>query len=386
MYRIALTMLLGNRSKFLGILLGLTFAALLIVQQAGMFFGIMDNSFSTLQSMRAVDIWVMDSQSKFFDDLKPLLDKNLYRVRGITGVDWAVPYFRGTTTARLSDGRLQDVFLIGLDDTSLTGGPYRMIEGQLTDLRRSQGVVVDEVGASGKLAKPPSQPGGKPSPLVVGDTLEMNDRRAVVVGIVRGPRIWGDQPVVYTTYSRAVGYTPAQRRQLSYILAKSADGSDPSEVCRRITAATGLQAKTAGQFTEMTVLYLVFNTALAMTFGVSVFFGFLVGTAIAGQMFYNFTIENLRYFGTLKAMGMTNIGLVQMVFVQAAIVGFLGWGIGIGVASAAGWFLRDSELGFRLPWQLYLASLVSILSITFGAALLSLKQVVQLEPAIVFRE
>jgi putative ABC transport system permease protein len=385
MFRIALEMLFGDRAKFFGIVAGLTFAALLIIQQAGLFCGLMERSYSAIRDVPAANVWVMDPQSKFMDDVKPMLDRELHRVRGVAGVEWAVPYYRGGLTARLADGRLQDVFLIGLDDATLVGGPYRMVKGQLLDLRQSQGIIVDRGAAEGKLARPSATPGGTRRPLTVGDSLEINDQRAVVVGIAEAPRIWGDLPVVYTTYSRAFRFTPAQRRRLSYILVRTSQGHDPADVCRRINRATGMAARTADELRDLTVAFMLQETAIPMLFGVSVAFGFLIGTAIAGQMFYNFTIENLRHFGTLKALGLSNAALARMVLLQALTVGLIGWALGLGAASALGWYMRGTDLGFLLPWQLFLGSLAAILLISAGAALLSLRRVLRLEPAIVFR-
>ena len=385
MYRIALKMLFGDRAKYFGIVAGLTFAALLIIQQAGLFFGLLERCYANIRDVPAANVWVMDPQAKFMDDVKPLLDRELHRVRGVAGVEWAVPYYRGGLTARLADGRLQDVFLIGLDDATLTGGPYRMVQGQLLDLRRSQAVIVDRLAAEGKLARPAATPGGPRRPLVVGDTLEMNDQRAVVVGLADAPRIWGDSPVIYTLYSRARHFAPAQRRRLSYILVRTSPGHDPGDVCRRINRVTGLAARTADELRDLTVAYVMRETAVPMLFGISVAFGFLIGTAIAGQMFYNFTIDNLRHFGTLKAMGLSNAAVARMVLLQAFTVAVIGWALGLGAASAIGWQMRGTELRFLLPWQLFLGSLGAILFISAGAALLSLRRVMRLEPAIVFR-
>src|SRR5262249_37142192 len=155
---------------------------------------------------------VMDPKVQFVDDIKPLQDTVLYRVRGIEGVEWAMPLYKGLLKARLQNGVFQTCNVIGLDDATLAGGPPVMAQGALADLRRSQGMIVDEVGASTKLARVPEDKdgrpikGAKPVPLTVGDTLEVNDRRAVVVGICRVSRTFQSQPVIYTTYTRALEY------------------------------------------------------------------------------------------------------------------------------------------------------------------------------------
>jgi len=117
----------------------------------------------------------------------------------------------------------------------------------------------------------------------------------------------------------------------------------------------------------------------------SVLLGFIVGTAIAGQTFYNFTLDNLRYFGTLKAMGATNGKLLRMIMLQAVTVGVTGYGLGVGSASLFGLLTRHSELAFRLPWQVLALSWGAVWLICIGSALLSIWKVMKLEPAVVFR-
>ena len=114
-------------------------------------------------------------------------------------------------------------------------------------------------------------------------------------------------------------------------------------------------------------------------------FMFLVGVAITGQTFHSFTLDNLRYFGTLKAMGATNGKLLGMIVLQAMIVGFIGYGLGVGAASLFGWLTSTSELAFRLPWQLLVLSGTAVLLICAGSAFVSIFKVFRLEPAIVFK-
>jgi len=113
--------------------------------------------------------------------------------------------------------------------------------------------------------------------------------------------------------------------------------------------------------------------------------GFLIGTAIAGQTFYNFTLENLRYFGTLKAMGATNGILLRMILLQALMVGAIGYGLGVGGASLFGLAMRGTELAFRLTRELLYISAGAIVIIIVFSAVISIYKVMRLEPAIVFK-
>jgi putative ABC transport system permease protein len=385
MNRVALQMLVGDRAKFLGIVFGITFASLLMTQQMSIFIGLMHRTFSAITDMGQPDVWVMDEKVQFIDDIKPLQSTQLYRVRGVEGVEWAVPIYKGLLKARLPNGNFQTCNVLGLDDATLIGGPPVMVEGRVEDLRRADAVIVDEHAASGKLARPPAVPGGPQQPLQVGDTLELNDHRAVVVGICQVQRTFQSQPVVYTTYSRATTFAPRERKLLSFVLVGAAPGQDLGQLCRRIEASTGLLALGRDEFKWKTVVYFMKYTGIPINFGMAVLLGFLVGTAIAGQTFYTFTIENLKQFGALKAMGASNLALLRMILLQALLVGTLGYGIGVGLASLFGIVSRNSELAFLMPWQVLAVTAGAVTLICALAALISIRRVVLLEPAIVFK-
>ena len=385
MYRIALKMLVGDRGKYLGIIMGLTFASLLITQQSSIFTGLMTRTYGAINDLSQPDIWVMDPKVLFIDDIKPLQDMELFRVRGVEEVEWAVPLYKGLLKARLEDGNFQICNVLGLDDATLIGGPPQMIEGNLSDLRQQDAIIVNDVGAKTRLAKRPKEQGGKPIPLQIGDTLEINDHRAVVVGICRVSRTFQSQPVIYTTYSRATVFAPRERKLLSFVLVKARQGEDLKALCGRIKLTTGLAAYTAQEFKDVTYNYYMKYTGIPINFGIAVALGFLIGTAIAGQTFYNFTLENLRYFGTLKAMGATNGILLRMILLQALMVGALGYGLGVGGASLFGYLLGGTELSFRLTQELLYVSAGAIMIIIIFSALISIHKVMRLEPAIVFK-
>ncbi|MBK9128911.1 MAG: ABC transporter permease [Phycisphaerales bacterium] len=383
MNAIAIKMLLGDRAKYLGILLGVTLTSFLITQQGSIFVGIMSRTFGFIVDTSIADIWVMDEKVQFVDDSKPMQDTMLLRVRGVEGVDWAMPLYKSLLRARLDDGNYQQCNVIGVDDTTLVGGPSRVIAGHLEDLRAQDAVIVDAVGAARRLAK--IQPDGTRRPLGIGDTLELNDSRAVVVGLCQTTRTFQSQPVVYTTYSRATRFAPRERRMLTFILVKAKPGEALDELCARIRETTGLAAYTGDEFSWMTVMYFIRNTGIPINFGTAVILAFLVGTAIAGQQFYNFTHDNLRYLGALKAMGAGNLLLLRMVVLQALLVGLLAYGLGVGLASAFGYAMRNTELAFRLlPQQLYTTGVV-VLTVCALSAAVSMIKVVRLEPAVVFK-
>ncbi len=381
--RLGLTMLVGDRAKFLGILLGVSFAALLITLQGSMFAGVMYRTIGLIRDTGAAQIWVMDPKVQFIDDLKPLADADLDRVRSVPGVAWAVPFFKGVLRARLNDGTYQSCTVLGLDDTSLTGGPPKMVAGRLEDLRRADGVIVDALGARTKLARTLAD--GTRWPLAIGDELELSDRRAVVVGLCEVSKVFGSFPTIYTTYRRATAFAPPERRQMSFVIAQAAGDTDPLALCASISKATGLQALTQDGFARATVVYFLRNTPIPINIGLGVILSFLIGAAITGLTFHQFVHENLRYLGALKAMGATDAMLARLTIVQAMTVGFIGYGCGTGLACLIGYLMRNTEAQFRTPWYLLVFCAVAVAVICGLAALVGLRKVVKLEPAIVFR-
>ena len=377
---VALKMLFGDRGRFLGIVLGLTFASLLITQQMSIFLGLLARAHAAVRDTPQADLWIMDRSMEAIDlgGVRPLPDTALDRVRGVTGVAWAVPHLRQPLEASLGLGLRRDVLLIGVDDQSFIGLPP-VTAGRAEDLRQEGAVLLDEEGAA-KFAR-----AGRA--LGIGDVFEINDHRAVVVGLVKAkPAIWFGS-YVYTTASRAREWTPRTRRNLSYVIAGVQPGSDRAAVAAAVEAATGLRAATGEEFQSGSASFFARNTGIPINFGMAVGLGFLVGTAVSGMLFLQFTRDNLRYLGALKAMGASDGLLLRMTLLQAGIVGLLGYGLGTGTAAMFGALAGGGagQLAWLMPPWLLIVTGGAILCIVLGAALLSLRTVLRLEPAVVFR-
>ncbi len=378
----ALKMLIGDKVKYVGIVLGLCFASFIITQQSSILLGIIARTFGFITDTSQPNIWVMDPSVQYIDDIKPLKDTDLYRIQGVEGVQWAVPLYKGMIQARLPNGTFQTCVLIGIDDATLIGGPPIILEGKLENLRMADAVIVDAAGADTKLAVHTNT---GIIPLKVGDTMELNDHRAYIAGFCKVSRTFQSQPVLYTTYERATSFVPSQRKLLSFIIAHSKPGIDPKTVCENIKMQTGFAAYTAKELKWLTILYYVKYTGIFINFGIAIILGFIIGMAIAGQTLYNFTVDNLPYFAIFKAMGADNSVLVKVILLQALFVSAIGWGIGMGATAIFGYMSRGTEISFSLPLPLYLASGFSILLISLLAALICMRKVITLDPVIVFK-
>jgi putative ABC transport system permease protein len=375
---IALKMLTGDRSKYFGLIFGVTFATVLMAQQVSIFVGIMARTTSQIIDVRDADIWVMDNKVRYVDEIPALRDTDLQRVRGVGGVAWAVKLYKGQVRARLADGNFRNVVLFGLDDATMVGAPAEMIAGSVADLARPDAVIIDKAGYEYMW------PG---EPYRLGRVLEMNDHRAVLVGVCKASAPFTTLPIVYTRYSQAAWFVPRERNLMTFVLAKPEAGVSAAEACRRIEQQTGLSALTRDQFRWKTIEYFLSSTGIPVNFGITITLGFIIGVAIAGQTFYLFTLENLKQLGALKAMGLSNARIVGMILLQALIVGFIGYGIGMGLAAA--FFESTSQVtalaGLHIYGEVMAGTGVAVLVIVVLASLLSIRRVLVLEPAIVFR-
>ncbi|MDB6066591.1 MAG: hypothetical protein JWR26_2799 [Pedosphaera sp.] len=378
MYHIALKMLLGDRAKYVMLVGGLTFASLLMTQQCAVFFGLLSWTTSHMRNMRA-SIWVVDPKVEQINEIKAMRDTDVNRVRSVTGVEFAVPLFAGVIQARISDGSFKPVQMIGLDATTLVGRPQVVIAGRVEDLRLPHSVIIDQLAVE-RLSQ------GRSHKLGIGDTFEINDREARVVGICKTDRHFFGYPYVFTAYDEALQFAPKTRKMLSMVLAEPKKGWTAAQTARAIENETQLKAYTEEEFTRSTIKWFFANTGIPASFGTTILLGFIVGVAVSGQTFYSFVLENLRHLGALKAMGASNGLLARMLMLQAMTVGMIGYGLGVGLTALFGLaVMRTGQPPFLLPYQLPLFTFLVVVFICMVAALLGIRKVYKLEPAVVFR-
>jgi putative ABC transport system permease protein len=375
---VAFQMLYGDRAKYALLISGVCFSSILMAQGLAMFFGILSFSYATLDNILS-PIWVVDQKVEQIADNQPLKDTDTDRVRSVEGIAWAAPFYSGQTQARvLGSGETKPVTLVGLDSATLAGAPTRVVSGSILDLRQSQSVAVDEEIAV-RLGR------DRQHPLRVGDVFEMNDRRAEIVAIVKAKQGQGGAPYIFTTFDRAREYGFSQRKMTTHVLAAPRPGLAVEDAAARISRETGLRAYTESQFKQASSQWMMTNTPIPFVVGLIVGIGFLVGIIVAGQTFYNFVWENTRYLGALKAMGASNARVARMTVLQAATVGFTGYGIGMGLLTMFFRSLPEGRAPLLLQWPVAVIVLGAVTLITAFASFLGIRRVLRIEPAMVFR-
>jgi putative ABC transport system permease protein len=375
---IAIRMLTGDRQKFFGLLFGVAFSALLISQQLTIFINLIERGATAVYNVPTANVWVMDPVSRTIDVSYAMPSTALDKVRSVKGVDWAVPMLRSIANVRTPDGDLEGVAIVGIDDATLIGLPRKIIKGSRDALYEPDAVFIDGVGSL-KLFGENVDP--------IGMRLELNDRRAIIRGVVDVDPSFTSQVTLYTRYSNALSFVPGSRNRMTFVLAQSEKGLTAGETATRIAKQTGLRARTRDEFARDGVNFIIENTGIPINFGITVALGVIVGIAIVGLTFSLFIRDNIKQFGALKAIGVTNNKIRLMVAAQALLVGLIGYGFGIlgAVLFVYGNASLPDFKGFYVPWQIPLITAFVVLFMILITGWLALRSVLKTEPAEVFR-
>lgn len=375
---VALRMLTADRAKYLGLIFAIAFSTFLLQNQTSIFAGIMARTGSQIADVVDADVWVMDPATKYFEETKALKDTDLLRVRGVPGVGYAVRLFKGQPVARTPAGNFSAAIVLGIDDATLVGAPRKMLLGTWERLREPNSIVIDQAGY---LLLFPGEP------LQLDRSVEMNDHLVRIVGITDASAPFASFPIIHARYTEAVNFLGQERSQMAYVLARPVAGVTPEELTRRIQDATGLKARTTSEFRWDCVQYYLEHTGIPVNFGITIGIALVIGLVVSGQTFYLFTIENLKQFGALKAIGVTNHRLVGMILLQALTAGFVGYALGTGLAATffEVFSLKIATRGIVLLWQSAVGVAVLMFLVVIAASLLSIRKVLVLEPATVFR-
>jgi len=391
MIRIAVKMLVGDVSKFGGLLAGIAFAAFLAAFASCYFAGFMTRSFALVAEHPGADVWVMDPTTVSSEQFANMPASVRDRVGSVAGVALTEMMAIGAADARLPDGRLQPFQIIGVDDATLAGAPALPDARADTALRAPDAAIVDAGGSEGKLDTydRPTLGGlanetGRPRRLHRDDVLSVNDHRIVLVGVSHSLPRFPPHPLLYMTYSNALRVLPAERLRTSFVIAHARPGLSARALAVRIERQTGLHARSAADFESDTVRWFLATSEDVGDIATMLTIAAFVGFGLTTVMLYIFTSENLRQYAVLKAMGAGAGTLRLMLFAQSGISGLLGTGVGLGLCTAAGLYAGKAGMPFRMLWWTPVGVLALNTVACSVASLISLWPVQHLDPASVF--
>ena len=79
----------------------------------------------------------------------------------------------------------------------------------------------------------------------------------------------------------------------------------------------------------MTQVYWMFSTGAGIAVLLAAVLGLVVGVVVVAQTIYATTVDHIREYGTLKAMGATNRYLYTVIIQQAVISALIGYTLGM---------------------------------------------------------
>ena len=390
MFRVAVEMLLYDKTKFFGLLIGVAFTAFLVTFAMGYFAGFMTRGFALVSENPSAKVWVMDPAVSSTEATINMSDSSLDIVRGVEGVKYATPLYLGDVTARYANGRFQSFQTIGVDDATLSGAPQPADLLHLPD-----SVIVDSGGTEGKLQTPAAKKDMWPydgshlnaptRKLRYGDEMLINSKRVVVAGVSHTIPRFPPRPLLYTTASNFKRLMPGERRYITFIMVRPAKNVTPGQLAKRIAQKTRLKAITSDEFKKETVMWYMINSEDVGDMVNMVVLAMLVGFGVTGVMLYMFTYENIKQYAVLKAMGASAKQLRDMIFTQIFISAVAGSGIGVGIASILAHIVSSPTFPFRMMWFAPLVGFLGVMIVSMTAAFISLRPIKNMEPAIVFK-
>lgn len=372
MWTLARKVLLHDRIKFVVAAAGVSVSVLLVLVQIGLYFGFMQNA-SALIDHADADVWVVGVGNDNFDFAGPIDERALYRVAGTQGVARAEPMILAFGQFKLRTGGNQGVQVVGLARGAQLLRPWNVVAGDPAHLADADGLVVDRTEF----------------PKLLIDALqarsEISDARARVVALTTGIRSFTTSPFVFTNLSSARAYTRLGEDQITYVLVKLAPDADPEAVLARLRALPHLDAFRARDMSARARAYWSQRTGVGAGFFTTAVMGVVVGLVIVGQILYNGTLEHIREYGTLKAMGVRNRVVVGVILLQALLSAAVGIALGTALAFGVAAAMRAANLIVAMSPELLLATAVLTAAMCCGAALLSIAKVLRLDPASVFK-
>lgn len=352
---------------------GIVFAVVLIVVELGLFVGFTETT-SSLVDHSGADLWVTSEHVPYVELGVPFSERKLYQVRAVPGVQEAQKLIVRWTDWKRADGRQESVQIVGINPDSTMLRPWNLVQGNVEDLKRPDAVIMDEIYKQ-KLGVDH-----------VGELFEIRGHRARVMGFTRGIRSFTTSPYVFTTFKKAEDYATIPDDQTIFILVKVASGADVTQVRQGILdQVKDVEVFTSRQFSRMTQIYWMFTTGAGVAVLLAAALGLVVGFVVVAQTIYATTVDHLKEFGTLKAMGAPNRYVYRVIITQAAISAVIGYVLGMIVS---GFVVRASQSGgaaILLPWPMAIGMFFLTLVMCVSAGLVSINKVTRLDPAMVFK-
>jgi putative ABC transport system permease protein len=354
-------------------LTGIVFSVVLIVVQLGLFLGF-TTATSNLIDHSGADLWITSKNVPYVEQGVAFSERKLNQVRAVPGVGDAQKLITRWTQWKRHDGGQDSVQIVGINVDDKMERPWNLVQGSVEDLKSPDAVILDDLykqklGVTG-----------------VGEVFEIGGYRARVVGFTRGIRSFTTSPYVFTTFKNAQNFANLREDQTMFILVKLAPGANLEQVRHDLLAnVKDVEVFKTAEFSRMTTFYWMFTTGAGVAVLIAAVLGLVVGFVVVAQTIYATTVDHIREYGTLKAMGAPNSYVYKVIMKQAAIAAILGYALGMIVSV---FVVNGSQKGgaaILMPPPMAVGMFFLTLLMCVGAALVSINKVTRIDPAMVFK-
>lgn len=366
--------LLHDKLRFLITVSGVAFAVTLVFVQVGLFLGLMDNASLTINKIPA-DLWVTSHNTPNVDFAHTFPETYVNRVRSIPGVQRADNLIVWFMNMNLPNGAVEGTEVYAMEDFPRWSFPWNVKEGNLEDLRRGNYFFLDDSAKK------------RYGAFEVGQYREILGRRLKIIGRTVDAKSFTTTPLTFLDYRLAQSLSPDQLRgNTTYILVKLAPGADVEATRREIQRRLPYNdVYTQSEFANRSRTYWVVSTGLGLNMYLTVFLGCLVGIVVVAQTLYTSTMEHIKEFGTVKAIGGGNADIYAILGKQAAIAAVFGFALGALMAYAIRPLIYKIDLKLVIPMQFSVIVFFGSIILCLTAAMISFRKVASIDPALVFR-
>lgn len=366
--------LLHDKLRFFITVSGVAFAVTLVFVQVGLFLGLMDNASLTIDQIDA-DLWVTSRNTPNVDFAHAFPETYIKRVRSIPGVARADNLIVWFMNVNLPTGAVEGTEVYALENFSRWNFPQGVVEGDLADLRRGPYMVLDDSAKK------------RWGAFKTGDYREVLGRRLKIIGRTVDAKSFTTTPLTFMDYRLAQSLNESDLRgNTTYTLVKLAPGADSEAVRAEIRRRLPYNdVFTKREWAERSRKYWIESTGLGLNMYITVFLGCLVGIVVVAQTLYTSTMEHIREFGTVKAIGGGNADIYRILGKQATIAAIAGFALGALQAFALRPVMAKIDLKLIIPTELYVMVLIGAVALCLSAAVISFRKVAAIDPALVFR-
>lgn len=362
-----------DRARFVVTLVGVLFAVLLMGVELGLLVGFARTT-SSLVDHTSADLWITPAGTTNVDIAGRLDERRRFEALAVPGVAEVDMLMMQFAFWRKPDGGTESVSMVGFNLASAQGRPWNLESGNVEDLQQDDAVIIDRLYAS------------KLGVTALGQTVEINNRRARVVGFTAGVRTFTQSPYVFTTHRNAQRFTFIRPDQTTYLLVTLQPGADAAVVRAALQARLGrVDVWPAAAFARAAQRYWLVTTGAGSALLLAALLGLVVGIVIVGQTLYATTVDRLPEYATLRAMGAPNRYLYQVILKQAAISAVLGFAGGMLLVALVVRAGAHSTVAVAMPPALIGVLALLTLGMCALGALISIRRVTRIDPTSVFQ-